>query len=146
MAIIIRQLSDIQPSEITPKSIYLDRRKFMKQGVAASFLLAADAMLPAWAKAQQDYPKSKFSTTEAPNSLADITGYNNFYEFGTGKSDPAKNAGEFNSRPWSIAIEGECNKPGVFDLEDFSMSMIDFIVESIIVLLLFSHWSNSLSP
>jgi sulfoxide reductase catalytic subunit YedY len=53
------------------------------------------------------------------NSLEEITSYNNFYEFGTGKEDPAKNAGVFNPKPWSITVEGECNKKGTFDLEDF---------------------------
>jgi sulfoxide reductase catalytic subunit YedY len=119
MAILIKKSDDIKPSEITPKSIYLDRRKFMRQSLVASLLLATDAMLPAWAKRWPDLSKSAFSTDEKLNSLKDITNYNNFYEFGTGKKDPAKNAGTFNPKPWSIAVEGECNKPGVFDLEDF---------------------------
>jgi sulfoxide reductase catalytic subunit YedY len=119
MAIIIKKPSDINPSDITPKSVYLDRRKFMKQSVAASFLLAADALLPVWAKQWPELSKSTFSTDEKATSFEDITSYNNFYEFGTGKKDPAANAGSFNPKPWSIAVEGECNKPGEFDLEDF---------------------------
>jgi len=119
MAILIKKSADIRPSEITPKSIYLDRRRFMKQSVTAGLLLAADAMLPAWAKQWPGLSKSTFSTDEKVNSLEDITHYNNFYEFGTSKKDPAKNAGVFNPKPWSIAVEGECNKPGIFDLEDF---------------------------
>ena len=119
MAILIKKPADIRPFEITPKSIYLDRRRFMKQSVTAGLLLAADAMLPAWAKQWPELSKSAFSTDEKVNSLEDITHYNNFYEFGTGKKDPAKNAGMFNPKPWSIVVEGECDKPGTFNLEDF---------------------------
>jgi sulfoxide reductase catalytic subunit YedY len=119
MSILIKKLSNIQASEITPRSVYMERRRFMKQAFASSMLLAVDALLPAWAKQWPELSNSTFSTDEKVNSLEDITHYNNFYEFGTGKKDPAKNAGSFNPRPWSIAVEGECNKPGVFDLEDF---------------------------
>jgi sulfoxide reductase catalytic subunit YedY len=63
--------------------------------------------------------KSKFSTVEALNSFEDITTYNNFYEFGSGKKDPHKNATEFDPQPWSIVVEGECDKKGTYDLEDF---------------------------
>jgi len=124
MSIIIKKSSDIKASEITPKSIYLNRRKFMQRTIAGSVLLAADAMLPTWASTSPNPPWSnlKKNTYGAPgdvNSFEDITTYNNFYEFGTSKKDPHKNAGEFNPRPWTITVEGECAKPGVFDLEDF---------------------------
>jgi sulfoxide reductase catalytic subunit YedY len=119
MAILIKKPTDIKSSEITPKSVYLDRRRFMKQAFATGLLLAADAMLPAWAKRWPELAKSKYSTDEKLNTYEDITTYNNFYEFGTDKSDPARNAGDFNPKPWSIAVEGECAKPGTFDLEDF---------------------------
>lgn len=121
---IIKQPSDIQPSEITPKSIYLNRRKFMQRTIASSMLLAADAMLPAWASMPSkvkwsDLKTSPYNTTDKINSFEDITTYNNFYEFGTSKQAPYKNATEFNPRPWTITVEGECAKPGTFDLEDF---------------------------
>lgn len=121
---IIKQADNIKASEITPKSVYMDRRKFMRQSISASLLLTADAMLPAWAKKYPDakWPdisKSPHSTNDEVNSLQDITHYNNFYEFGTSKTDPYKNATEFNPHPWSIAVEGECAKPGVYQLEDF---------------------------
>ncbi len=83
MSIIIKNSSDIQPSEITPKSIYLDRRRFMQQALMTSALLTADALLPAWAKKWPDLRRSPYSTTDNPNSFEDITTYNNFYEFGT---------------------------------------------------------------
>lgn len=121
MAILIKKfdVTRIKSSEITPKTIYMDRRKFMQHSLLAGALLATDAMLPVWAKRWPDISKSKFSTDDKLNSLEDITTYNNFYEFGTGKKDPAKNAVSFNPKPWSIAVGGECNKPGVFELEDF---------------------------
>ncbi|MDT8283523.1 MAG: protein-methionine-sulfoxide reductase catalytic subunit MsrP, partial [Gammaproteobacteria bacterium] len=116
------------PSEITPKSIYMDRRKFMQRSIATGLLLSADAILPAWARQYSDlkWPDSKwpelkqsaYSTADKMNSLEDITTYNNFYEFGTGKQDPHKNATEFNPRPWTITVTGECDKPGTFDLDD----------------------------
>ncbi|MGD8933503.1 MAG: protein-methionine-sulfoxide reductase catalytic subunit MsrP [Gammaproteobacteria bacterium] len=118
MTIIIKKPSDIKPSEITPKSVYLDRRKFMQHSITTGMLLAVDAMLPAWAKQWPDLPSSRFSSDETLTSYKDITTYNNFYEFGTGKDDPAKNASDFKPRPWSITVEGECNKTGTFDLED----------------------------
>jgi methionine sulfoxide reductase catalytic subunit len=124
MPILIKKTTDIKPSEITPRSVYLDRRRFMKHAFTSSLILAADGMLPAWAKTYPDARWSKlkdspYSTTDKVNTFEDITHYNNFYEFGTGKKDPARNATAFNPKPWSISIEGECNKPGTFDLEDF---------------------------
>jgi len=119
MSIIIQKSSTIKSSEITPKSIYLDRRRFMQQAVATSVLLTADAMLPAWAKKWPELKHSPYSSSDKLSSFEDITTYNNFYEFGTSKKDPHKNATKFNPRPWSITVEGECEKPGVFDLEDF---------------------------
>jgi len=116
---IIKQASDIKPSEITPKSIYLNRRKFMQQAATAGLLLSVDAMLPAWAKKWPELKNSPYDTTDKINSFEDITSYNNFYEFGTGKKDPHNNASEFNPQPWTITVEGECAKPGTFDLEDF---------------------------
>jgi methionine sulfoxide reductase catalytic subunit len=61
---------------------------------------------------------SKYSTTEEPNSFEDITSYNNFYEFGTGKEDPATYAGALTVDPWSIVIDGMVDKPGTYDLAD----------------------------
>jgi sulfoxide reductase catalytic subunit YedY len=119
MTILIKKPSDIKPSEITPKSVYINRRKFMKHTFATSLLLAVDGMLPAWAKQWPDLPSSQYNTDEALTSYNDITTYNNFYEFGTGKDEPAKNAAGFKPRPWSITVEGECNKTGTFDIEDF---------------------------
>lgn len=118
MTLLIKKPSDILPSEITPKTIYLNRRKFMSNSVATSLLLAAGGIMPAWA-GLPNVSKSEFSSKDKPNSFEDITNYNNFYEFGTGKEDPANNAGDFKPRPWSVTVEGECEKRGTYDLEDF---------------------------
>ena len=119
MAILINKPADIRSTEITPKAVYMNRRTFMQHSVASSLLLAADAMLPAWAKQWPELSSSKYNAAETPNSFEEITTYNNFYEFGTDKQDPARNAGSFNPKPWSIVVEGECAKTGTFDLEDF---------------------------
>ncbi|MDH5518063.1 MAG: protein-methionine-sulfoxide reductase catalytic subunit MsrP [Gammaproteobacteria bacterium] len=116
----MKKTDDIRPSEITSKSVYLQRREFIKKmGLTATALLGGAHLSLAEAKAYPELVKSKFSTADKLTSLNDVTGYNNFYEFGTGKYDPAKHAKSFNPKPWSIAVEGEVEKPGVFDLEDF---------------------------
>ena len=119
MSIIIKKTSDIKSSEITPKSIYMDRRRFMQQAFASSLLLGADAMLPAWAKRWPDLEQGPFNAADKVTSFEDITSYNNFYELGTSKKDPAANASSFDPEPWTITVEGECNKQGVFGLDDF---------------------------
>lgn len=119
MPIIIKKSSEIRSSEITPESVYRDRRRFMAQAFSSSLLMATDAMLPAWAKRWPSLEPSQYNAKDALTSFKDITQYNNFYELGTGKKDPAANASKFNPRPWSIAVEGECTQPGVFNLEDF---------------------------
>ena len=144
MSIIIKNSSDIQPSEITPKAIYLNRRKFMQRTIAGSMLLAADAMLPAWASLPAkikwpDLKKSSYGTEDKANSFEDITSYNNFYEFGTGKKDPHKNATTFNPHPWTITVEGECANTGSYDLEDFMKP--DLLEERIYRLRCVEGWS-----
>jgi len=96
----------------------------MQQALASSMLLSIDAMLPVWARklSNMEWPdldKSSLSTSDKLNSFEDITTYNNFYEFGTRKKDPHKNAAEFNPHPWMITVEGECEKQGIYNLEDF---------------------------
>ena len=120
MSFLIKKPDDIRSSEITSQSVYNERREFIKKmGLAATALAGAGHLSLAEAKVYPNLVKSKFSTTDKLTSLADVKGYNNFYEFGTGKYDPAVNAQSFNPKPWSIAVEGEVEKPGVFDLEDF---------------------------
>jgi len=116
---IIRQPSDIRPSEITPKSLYFSRREIL--GLAAG--LAATAATGKRARAEKlSFAKSQFSTDEKLTSYDDVTSYNNFYEFGTDKSDPASNAHTLTTRPWQVKIDGLVAKPGEFALEDIVSS------------------------
>ncbi len=121
--------NDIPNSEITPEAIYLRRREFIAQaalfaglGIAAP-LLRADADVPSTLKSLS-YRKvtstspAGFNTDETLTPLQDATHFNNFYEFGTDKGDPAANAGALKAAPWTIAIEGEVEKPGNYALDD----------------------------
>ena len=124
----------VRYSEITPKSLYLRRREFLRDAAVAAAGTAAALTAPGLvgeAEAQYTPPgkfpkianfrKSLLSTTEKPNSYEELTTYNNFYEFGTGKEDPAARAPRtLKPRPWKIAIEGHVARPGVFDLEEFT--------------------------
>ena len=121
---LIKKPSDIRPSEITSKENYLNRREFMRAGsVAGGLALASPALgavVPDSKRAPlADVGQSEFSTDETPNSYEDITTYNNYYEFGTGKADPYRNSGDFESRPWSITVDGHAEKTGTFDFDDF---------------------------
>ncbi|MGI9301426.1 MAG: protein-methionine-sulfoxide reductase catalytic subunit MsrP [Gammaproteobacteria bacterium] len=114
---------NIKPSEITDKSVYLARRKFMREAAVLSAAAAVTPGLFAPGRAQAGEKlagvvKSTYSTDEELNSLEDITSYNNFYELGTHKRDPARNADRLKTKPWSLLVEGECDKPGTYDLED----------------------------
>ena len=116
-------------SEVTPEKLYhsrhhLSRRAFVGEGIVLSVSAAASGLLGvdhAWAaaKAFEAVPKSKNETGEELTPFKDISTYNNYYEFGTGKSDPAKNAENFKTKPWKITVEGEVEKPASYDLEDF---------------------------
>jgi sulfoxide reductase catalytic subunit YedY len=124
---LIRKPGDIQPSEITPESVYLNRRAFMRGAgsiAGAGLLLSENALAlatdpKARGEALENVAESAFGRNEELTPWKDVTRYNNFYEFGTGKRDPYDNAQEFKSRPWSIKVTGECEKPGELDLEDF---------------------------
>jgi len=115
---LIKSPDNIAPSEITPRSLFEQRREFIK--AAGAFALAAGLPAEAWAReAFPNLQKSAFSTLEPPNSLRDITTYNNFVEFGFGgKSQPAERAGAMKTRPWTVSIEGLVQKPRTIAIED----------------------------
>ena len=120
----IKKTSDIKPSEITSETNYLNRRSFIKAGSIAGGSLISDATFGAIIPRSQkstlsNVKKSLFSTSESMNTFKEITTYNNFYEFGTGKSDPFLNAKEFRSRPWKIEVSGHAKKNGVIDFDEF---------------------------
>ncbi len=111
-------MKKILPSEITPYSTYLNRRKFVK--TASAFSIAASLSLSAKALHNNDSSKytTKLDENDKLNTYEEITTYNNFYEFGTGKSDPSNNSSLFNPKPWTIKIEGLVEKPLEINLED----------------------------
>src|SRR5690242_5039992 len=115
-AMLIKKPSDIRSSEITSKSLYLDRRSFL--GGAAA--LAAVAALPINAFANDKIPnlgKSSFSTSEKETPFKDITNYNNFYEFSTDKYEPAGLSKNFRTRPWTVKVDGDVQKPKTLDID-----------------------------
>ena len=132
---LIQRPSTIKPSEITSESVYFDRRRFLQRAAAAGTLMlggvacsnetqGADAIdenanaMPIGERLA-DIKSSAYSTDEPTNSWQDVTTYNNFYEFGLGKADPARNAGNLKTSPWSVTVSGEAEKTGEFMLEDF---------------------------
>jgi len=122
---LIKKAADIPSAEITPKDLYLNRRKFLL-GVGAiagaalaghkiGQILAPQSTVLAGTKL--DASPSSLSTTEKQTPLNDITHYNNYYEFSTDKYEPADLAKNFNTRPWTIKVEGLVNKPKTFDID-----------------------------
>ncbi len=119
MLIKIAKPSDARESDVTPREIFLNRRSFMAAAAAAS----GTTLLPAFANdaraALGDVTtNSKYAVPEMPTTFKAATTHNNFYEFGTGKMDPAENAHTLKPRPWSVEIAGHAAKTGTFDLDD----------------------------
>ena len=125
---LIKRLRDIPSSEITPKTSYMNRRTLLIGTVAGAVgltvrtkagwlqprpVLAAEVQL-------ENVAKSAYSTNEAPTPRELVTTYNNFYEFGGSKADPARNAGKFQTSPWSVSVEGEVAKPRTFTVDEIS--------------------------
>lgn len=133
---LIKKPDSIQPSEITSETVYLNRRRFMRGLLGTSALLAAgganaipeyelDKDLPVykgpgWMQEQlrASVRNKALSVSETLTPPFHIMSYNNFYEFGTGKKDPARHAQNFNTDPWNVEISGAVGKPGVYHLED----------------------------
>lgn len=112
--------SDLKYSAVTPESTYLNRRSLMSGLVGGGAALGAGLLGASPARAQ-DAPVFEikgFDTTEKPNTFEEITSYNNFYEFGTGKEDPAQNAHTLTTDPWAVEIDGLVDRPGSYDLAD----------------------------
>jgi sulfoxide reductase catalytic subunit YedY len=111
-------MKKIHSSEITPYSSYLNRRKFIKS--ASVFSIASSLAVPAKAMHTEDISKyqNKLDKKDKLNTYEEISTYNNFYEFGMGKSDPSAYSLKFKPKPWSIKIEGLVNKAFDINLED----------------------------
>jgi sulfoxide reductase catalytic subunit YedY len=123
---LIRRPSDINETEITPQAVYLERRRFLQ---AAGLGLIAGAGLtsglsygaivqPQTRRKLAPIVKGAYATDEKLTVYEDVTGYNNFYEFGTDKSDPARNAGTLRKQPWTVTIEGEVKRAKRISLDD----------------------------
>jgi methionine sulfoxide reductase catalytic subunit len=124
---LIRKTPELTHGDVTPRSVYLDRRKFLGAvgvvGAAAVagrglFELALPSETTLATSKFSGLTKSPFSTTEKQNTYEDVTHYNNYYEFGTDKSDPAKKAQNFKTSPWTVSVEGEVNKPRKFSIDE----------------------------
>jgi sulfoxide reductase catalytic subunit YedY len=124
---LIRKAPDLTNADVTPKSVYLNRRNFLRaMGIAGITAYAGHRLwqmvLPSrstLASAKlEGLVKSPLSTSEKQNTFQDVTHYNNFYEFGTDKSDPAKNAQNFKTSPWTVSVEGEVAKPRKFTMDE----------------------------
>ena len=114
-----RKASPIRPSEITERGVWERRRQFIKAAAA----VGTGAILPLGSglHAGEKIPgvvKSPLSADADLTPYDDVTGYNNFYEFGTDKRDPAKNAHRLKTRPWTLSVDGECEAPGEIGIED----------------------------
>jgi sulfoxide reductase catalytic subunit YedY len=121
---LIRHAPDLRWSDVTPKATYLRRREFMQAAGAGLLGGAAGLLLPGGAAAQGggaklSFKKSPLSTTgEELTPYGDVTTYNNFYEFGVDKDDPARNAKSLRTRPWTVTIDGAVAKGGAFAVDD----------------------------
>jgi len=121
---LIKKPSAIPSSEITPKGVYMNRRRFLAGATAA--LAAAREVLQIVSPSTtalagsklSGLVKSSFSTNEKETPYNDVTHYNNFYEFGTAKEEPAEKAKNFKTSPWTVSVEGKVNKPRKFDLDE----------------------------
>ena len=114
----------IAPSEITPRELYMlyqQRRKFLKHAAGGAALAALPMLFgagDALAAEKTSLPASPSSTNEAQTPYKHVTGYNNFYEFGSDKADPAKNAHTLETRPWTVSIEGLVKQPKTYAIDD----------------------------
>ena len=123
---LVRKAPDVRSSEITDKKLYLRRREFIQAaattviGTAAGSLAVGDAEAQSWprVKIPGAIVASGWGKGESPNAYQDITTYNNFYEFGTDKEDPAANAHTLKTKPWTIKVDGLVAKPADYLLED----------------------------
>jgi len=128
MIIKVKTSADIPYSEVTPEALYRSRREFLKTAAAG----AAGVVAGSWMTGGIDGPISaqgglapltstrnaQFVAADKVNSYEEITTYNNYYEFGTQKSDPAKYAGRLTVKPWTVKVDGLCAKPGNYGVED----------------------------
>ncbi|MCU0256092.1 MAG: protein-methionine-sulfoxide reductase catalytic subunit MsrP, partial [Vicinamibacterales bacterium] len=123
---LIKPAPDVRSSEITDERLYWSRRDWLRAaavggaGAALAPLVTGEPLVAGLAAqpALPDVQKWPGSTSEKQNSWDEITGYNNFYEFGLDKEDPARYAGRLKTRPWTVRVEGDCARPGDYHIDD----------------------------
>src|SRR6266487_523190 len=113
---LIKKTPDIISSEITPESTYMNRRRFIE--IASGLSIAASS-----ASAGAQTKRGPYDTDEKQTPYKDVTTYNNFYEFGTDKNDPARNAKNFRAQPWTVSVDGFVKKPQVYAFDDLIRGM-----------------------
>src|SRR5690242_18725124 len=119
------RMPEIPYSEVTPKEVYQNRRKFLQaMGLAGAAAIVGREMWSlasppsAEATTKLSFVKGPFNTDEKITPENDVTHYNNFYEFGTDKGDPAKNSQKFQTSPWAVSVEGDVEKPRKFSMDE----------------------------
>ncbi len=124
---LIKRASDLKYSDITPREDYLNRRKFLQGlGLAGGLALAGKGVADLISPSARAYANTKlsasspspFDTTEKVTPYQTVTTYNNYYEFGTEKDQPARNAQKFVTSPWTVSVEGEVAKPRKFSMDE----------------------------
>lgn len=121
---LIQRGSDVPSSEITSENLYHNRREFIKTASAVLGIAASGTIIaPTVAGATEPQAKGKYDTTEKQTPLEDVTTYNNYYEFGTDKADPAKHSRNFKPKPWTVKVEGMVKKPATYSLDDLMKGM-----------------------
>ena len=122
---LMKKKPELGAADVTPRDVYLHRRKFLAGlGIAGAAAALADGAFRAWspllayAGSKLNAVKSSYTVDEKVTPVNDVTHYNNFYEFGTDKGDPAKNAQKWVTSPWTVAVEGEVKTPRKFSLDE----------------------------
>jgi sulfoxide reductase catalytic subunit YedY len=119
---VIKRAADLRSSDITDEKTYLRRREFMRLAGGLALSAAAGPGLLAFGREAQlplsGYKPKAVTTDEKLNTFEEITGYNNFYEFGTGKGDPRRYSGRLKTSPWKVKVDGLCARPADYALDD----------------------------
>jgi len=127
MVIRSKSKGDLTYADVTPRGLYMGRRNFLLGAIGTYGAVAAWKRLPSWLagpatgsvpRPLENVGKSPFSTSEKVTPANYVESYNNFYEFGTGKDDPSRNAKNFVTSPWTVSVEGEVAKPRKFTMDE----------------------------
>ncbi|MEP7363969.1 MAG: protein-methionine-sulfoxide reductase catalytic subunit MsrP [Acidobacteriota bacterium] len=132
---LIQRAPEYRWSQITPKEFYVNRRRFFAAATGGLLLSAVDAR----AQKLEGVKKGFVTEGEKINPKEDSTTYNNFYEYGTGKGDPVRNAGRLKTSPWSVSVEGACAKPRKFDID--SLMKVSALEERVYRMRCVEAWS-----